>query len=298
MNLSTESAIVIDRRVDSNLLLSDLPWSPVCRMDMNGVETQTNPIDRSIAHLLFHKMQPQPNPVQVANCIDSSRVGPPHSSLAGQANGHTAWNQGGLPQGNWTSETDMVEEIQPGVDRGSTPSVSPPKGLMVPIPVSRLQEGSGLRTIDITEQQSGISSEAVRESPLGAHLQGNTTGAGSMSGDPPSSIGPQLRNGVDGEQRVKPAQNLKSLSQKEPSKMRNGIQRKRLEHAVGLKELSQVLAEGLGVGSALSCKEGSGLAQSGPPVSTSSHSSGCQAGGISKLANGLGEEKVPMDESS
>ena len=271
---------------------------------MNGVETQTNPIDRSIAHLLFHKMQPQPNPVQVAPNVDGSRVVPPHSSLAEQANGHTAWNQRGVPQCNWAaqpSQLNMVEEMQPGTvpggDIGSAPSLPPPKGL-VPNPVPRLQDGSCLRTIEKTEQRSAISLEAARESPLGGHLQGSVTGAGGMSGELPSSIGPQLRNGADGEQRVRPAQNLTSSSQKEPSKMRNGIQRKRLQHAIGLKELSQVLAEDLDARSALSCKEESGLAQSGPPLSTSGGSNECQTGGFSKLTTSIGDEETPMDDSS
>ncbi|KAG0628348.1 hypothetical protein M758_1G020000 [Ceratodon purpureus] len=278
--------------------------SRVSRMDMNGVETQTNPIDRSIAHLLFHKMQPQPNPGQVAPSIDGSRVDPPNASLAGQANGHTVWNQGGVPQGNWAAQIpqlNLVEEMQPGnvpsADMSSAPSLPAPKVSIVPVPVSRLQDGSGLRVINPTEQQSGISSEAVRESPLGGHLQGNVAGAGSMNGELPSSIGSHLRNGTDGEKQVRPAQNSISASHKESGKMRNGLQRKRLQHAIGLKELSQVLAEDLDARSALSCNKESGLVQSGPPVSTSSGSNECQAGGFSKLTNGLEDEKTPMDES-
>lgn len=278
--------------------------SRVSRMDMSVVETHTNPIDRTIAHLLFHKMHPQPNPTQVAPSGGSNRVGSQQTKLAGQVNGHITWNQGSALQGNRAAQQAPMnpaggirQSTVPSVDVVSVPSLPPSKVLMVSTPVSRPQDGSVLRTIGSTEQQNGMALAGGKESALSGHLQGNVAGASGMSGDLTAPIGSQLRNGTDGELRAGSAQNAAGSSQTELCKMKNGIQRERLQHAACLKELTEVLAEDLDVGSAPLLGEESELAQSGPPVSTSSGTDECQAGGFSNLAKSLENEEMPMDET-
>ncbi|XP_024371113.1 uncharacterized protein [Physcomitrium patens] len=278
--------------------------SRVSRMDMTMVETQTNPIDRSIAHLLFHKMQPQPNSAQVSPSDDGNRAGFQQTNTAGQVNGHAAWNQGTVAQGNWAgqkSQLNQTGDICPGiassVDMVSAPSLPPPKVLMIPKSISRSQDDSVLRTVGSSEHQSGISSAVMKKSTSSGHLQGNVTGVVGMSVELPSSMGSQLQSRSDGEQLVRPTQNLTSSLRKESSKLKNGFQWKRLQHAVALKELSQVLAEDPDVASGPLCKEESGLAQSAPPVSPSSGSDECQAGGLSNLSKNLGDKDTSMDET-
>lgn len=209
--------------------------SRVSRMNMNMVETQTNPIDRSIAHLLFYKTQQlQAAPTAPPNgCIVSPQLGMPDS----QTNPST-WHQGDLSQNSW--RPGAPRPLPATMDIGATP-VRPPLALAIPAtPMTRFQAPPGMLPSLIAEGgqqlQSPMIGHSEMSSPMGSQCQ-------------PSPMGSQCqpRANVE-EQRAVQAQAPAPSAQKVSLECRNGVRSsKRLEHAVGLKELSQVLTEGLEV---------------------------------------------------
>ncbi len=85
----------------------------ICRLvKMNRVETQTNPIDRSIAHLLFHQRMPQqakPGPhfsPAATNTLSSHRT----------SNGPQIWPSEALPPGKLTLDVDKGVAAFPGMN--------------------------------------------------------------------------------------------------------------------------------------------------------------------------------------
>jgi hypothetical protein len=204
-------------------------------MNMNMVETQTNPIDRSIAHLLFYKTQQlQAAPTAPPNgCIVSPQLGMPDS----QTNPST-WHQGDLSQNSW--RPGAPRPLPATMDIGATP-VRPPLALAIPAtPMTRFQAPPGMLPSLIAEGgqqlQSPMIGHSEMSSPMGSQCQ-------------PSPMGSQCqpRANVE-EQRAVQAQAPAPSAQKVSLECRNGVRSsKRLEHAVGLKELSQVLTEGLEV---------------------------------------------------
>lgn len=233
---------------------------------MNMVETQTNPIDRSIAHLLFYKTQQlQAAPTNSApnGCIVSPQLGIPDS----QTNPST-WHQGDLPHNSWQPGaplalpvTGAMQGVVAGVDIGSAvPQIRPPLALVIPAtPMTRFQAPSGMVSPLMTKG--------------GQQLQNNTMiGTDMANGELPSPMGSQCQPRANVEEQ-RPA--APSSTHKVSLECRNGIRNSKwLERAVGLKELSQVLIEGLDVESgSLQC----GDETSGPPVSNSVREEG-QAG--------------------
>lgn len=243
----------------------------MCRMNMNMVETQTNPIDRSIAHLLFYKTQQlQAAPAAPAapnGCIVSPQLGIPDS----QTNPST-WHQGDLPQNSWRPGaplalpvTGAMQGVVAGVDIGAAPQIRPPVALVLPAtPMTRFQAPPAMVSSLITDG--------------GQQLQSNTIiGTGMQNGELSSPMGSQCqpRANVEEQRPLQAKAVAPSSAHKVSLECRNGIRKsKRLEHAVGLKELSQVLIEGLDVESGSLC----GDETSGPPVSNSGVREEGQAG--------------------
>lgn len=240
--------------------------SRVSRMNMNMVETQTNPIDRSIAHLLFYKTQQlQAAPTAPNGCVVRPQLGIPDS----QTNPST-WHQGDLPQNSWRPSaplalpvTGAVQGVVAGVEIGAAPLLRPPVALVIPSPsVTRFQTSPGMVAPLIAEG--------------GQQLQSTMIGTGVANGELSSPMGSQCqpRPNVE-EQRPSQTQVAPLSAHKVSLECRNGVRSsKRLEHAVGLKELSQVLIEGLDVESGSLC----GDETSGPPVSNSGACEEGQAG--------------------
>jgi len=232
-------------------------------MNMNMVETQTNPIDRSIAHLLFYKTQQlQTAPTAPNGCVVRPQLGIPDS----QTNPST-WHQGDLPQNSWRPGaplaipvTGAMQGVVAGVEIGATPLLRSPVALVIPSPsMTRFQASPGIVAPLITEG--------------GQQLQSTIIGTGMANGELSSPMGSQRPN-VE-EQRPLQTQVAPSSAHKVSLECRNGIRNsKRLEHAVGLKELSQVLIEGLDVESGSLC----GDETSEPPVSNSGVREESQAG--------------------
>ncbi len=85
----------------------------MCRLvKMNRVETQTNPIDRSIAHLLFHQRMPQ-----------QAKLGPHFSPAATNtlsshrtSNGPQIWPSEALPPSKSTLDVDKGVAAFPGMN--------------------------------------------------------------------------------------------------------------------------------------------------------------------------------------
>lgn len=243
--------------------------SRVSRMNMNMVETQTNPIDRSIAHLLFYKtqeLQAAPTaPTAPNGCIVSPQLGIPDS----QTNPLT-WQQGELPQNSWRPGapialpvTGAMQGVVAGVDIGAASQLRPPAALVIPAtPMTRFQAPPGMVAPLITEGEQ--------------QLQNTMIGTGLANGELSSPMGSQCQPRANVEdQRPLQTQAAASSALKVSLECRNGLRNsKRLEHAVGLKELSQVLIEGLNVESGSLC----GDETSGPPVPSSGVREEGQAG--------------------
>lgn len=233
---------------------------------MNMVETQTNPIDRSIAHLLFYKTQQlQAAPTAPNGCVVRPQLVIPDS----QTNPST-WHQGDLPQSSWRPGaplalpgTGAMQGVVAGGEIGAAPLLRPPVALVIPSPLMTRFQAS-----------PGIAAPLTNEG--GQQLQSTMIGTGMANGELSSPMGSQCqpRPNVE-EQRPLQTQVAPSSAHKVSLECRNGIRKnKRLEHAVGLKELSQVLREGLDVESGSLC----GDETSGPPVSNSGVREEGQAG--------------------
>lgn len=218
-------------------------------MKMNIMETQTNPIDRSIAHLLFYKTQQMPAvPTPPNGCIVTPQLGIPDS----QSNPST-WHQGDISQNSWRPgapiflpATGAMQGVVAGVDMGAAPQIRPPVALVLPAsPMTRFQA------------PPGMVSPLIAEGRL--QLQNPIMGTGMQNGELSSPMGSQCPPQANAEEQ-RPLQQQQahnapaSSAHKVSLECRNGIKNsKRLEHAVGLKELSQVLIEGLDVESGSLC---------------------------------------------
>lgn len=228
--------------------------SRVSRMNMNMVETQTNPIDRSIAHLLFYKTQQLQAPPTAPN----GNIVRPRLSIPDSQTNPSTWHQGDLPQSSWRPSapialpvTGAMHGVVSGVEISASPALGPPVALVIPSPA-------------LTRFQTPLIAPLNTEG--GQQLQNTMIGTGMGNGELSSPIGSQSqpRANVE-EQRPVQAQIAPPSAHQVSLECRNGIRSKRLEHAVGLKELSQVLREGLDVESSALC----GDETSGPPASIS-----------------------------
>ncbi|KAG0562144.1 hypothetical protein KC19_9G121100 [Ceratodon purpureus] len=240
--------------------------SRVSRMNMN-LETQTNPIDRSIAHLLFHKTEQQQAPAQSApsNFVAAQVLGIPD----GQTNPST-WHKGDMPQNSWQPASHALPVTGPvqGVEIGAAAgSIRPPMALVIPSTLMgpRFQGPQGMAS-------PLIISDGGQQMQNGMNLGTGNIQNGDSLLSPMGSSQCQPRSTVE-EQRPLQAQAAAVAAvpvapQKVSLDCRNGIRNtKRLEHALGLKELSQLLSEGLDADSASLCKEET---VSGSPMSNNS----------------------------
>ena len=211
---------------------------------MNLVETQTNPIDRSIAHLLFYKTQ-QPQPTPVLGIPDAQ----PNPSTWHQASDlqQNSWRPGASLQA--LPVTGAVQGVEIGAAAGS---IHPPTALVIPatLMAPRFQGPPGIVSPLIV-------ADGGQQMQNGINLGNGNMQNGELS-SPMGSTQCQPRPIVE-EQRPLQAQAAAAAPAAPPKvslDCRNGIRNtKRLEHALGLKELSQLLTEGLDVDSGSFCKE-------------------------------------------
>ena len=282
-------------------------------MNVSMEETQTNPIDRSIAHLLFHKRPRQPGPAPAPGPgpvqgpytpVNDGQIAATQTCLAGPSNSPPVWQQGNLARGNWAgAQMNPIGGVIPkmAVGVGPVPLLCAPMSYdprLASTSVLRLQAGPNLGVChQALEQQSGCMSSTplVTDSSLtGGHLQGNNVGSAMLVGDLPSPGGSQLCGGTAKELRYTHAQVLPPSGQREAYEGRSNLRSKRLQHAGGLGELSQLLTEGLDVGSESSpMGRGESGVASGPPGSQSSGSGECQAGSFLKKLDILAEREIP-----
>lgn len=292
-------------------------------MNVNMVETQTNPIDRSIAHLLFYKSPRQPGPAPAPapapgsgpgpvqgpyTPVNDARLAATQTCVAGPSNSPPLWQQGNLAQGNWAGAQmnpigGAIPKMAVGVEIGPVPLLCAPMSYdprLASTSVSRLQAGTNPDVgCQALEQQTATLSPLVPDSSLtGGHLQGNNVGNAMLVGDLPSPGGSQLCGGTVKEMRYTHAQVLPSTGHREAYEGRSNLRNKRLQHAGGLGELSQLLTEGLAVGSEASPmgKGESGVA-SGPPGSQSSGSVEIRAGSLLKKSNVVAEREIQGERS-
>lgn len=255
---------------------------------MGMEENQTNPIDRSIAHLLFNKTQLPPASVQYVPSSDGTpHLGPPQNN-----------NVVGLSSiSNWASMPhqmmqvgDRNQDMMTGIEMVSAPHLRPP---ISATPISGLLERVGPDTTEPLEHRTGMLSQLVTDRPQTGHLQGNHVVGNIMStGELPS----QPCEGIESKQGILRTKGVTNLKQKDPSETRNRLQQgKRLQHATGLKELSQLLNGGLDMDSAPLCKEENGLTQCGTPLLTSSGAAGKPLPSSlgKELMNNIGELNSP-----
>lgn len=105
---------------------------------MNMAETQTNSIDRSIAHLLFYKTQPQQSPL--AQLAPSNIVVQPTQVLGNPDSkpNPSTWHQAGdLQQNGWRPGVPLQALPVAGVVQGAeigaaSGSIRPPIALVIP----------------------------------------------------------------------------------------------------------------------------------------------------------------------
>ena len=220
---------------------------------MNMMETQTNPIDRSIAHLLFYKAQQQQAPAQPApsNNAPAQVLGIPDA----QPNPST-WQQGDLPQNSWRPAASLALPVT-GAVQGveAAGSIRPPMALVIPATLMgpRFQGPPGMVS-------PLIIADGGQQMQNGMNLgTGNMSNGNSLS-SPMGSSQCQPRPTVEEQRPLQAQVATASAAPAAPQKVsldcRNGIRHtKRLEHALGLKELSQLLTEGLDVDSGSLCKD-------------------------------------------
>ncbi|CAK9867278.1 unnamed protein product [Sphagnum jensenii] len=202
---------------------------------MNRVETQTNPIDRSIAHLLFHQRMPQ-----------QAKLGPHFSPAATNtlsshrtSNGPQIWPSEALPPGKSTLDVDKGVAAFPGMNvlQHSTmsnegldstfggrllDSVSTPEQ---PDTVALNKHASSLPFLS-TEN---LSPERLQNFEAGGMVvAGEGPSATSSQGADTSSLGPEA---------MVPRSNLRTGQEDIES------QPKRLQRAAGLSELSMYIEE-------------------------------------------------------
>lgn len=235
---------------------------------MNMVETQTNPTDRSIAHLLFYKTQQQPALAQPAPSIVPTQVlGIPDA----QPNPST-WHQGDLPQNSWLPGASLALPVTgavQGVEISAASSIRPPMALVIPATLmGRFQAAPGM--------VSSLMADG------GQQLQNTILETGMQNGELSSPMGSQCQPRPNFEEQGPLQAQAAAAAAAAPVAphqvsldCRNGIRNmKRLEHALGLKELSQLLTERLDVDSGSLCKDET----SGSPMSNSGVREEGQAG--------------------
>lgn len=254
---------------------------------MSMEENQTNPIDRSIAHLLFHKTQLPPASVHYVPSSDgTTHLGPPQNNNVVGLSSISNWAT--VPQ-QMMQVGEGNQEMMTGIEMVSASHLQSPISAN---PMSGLPDGAAP-----DEHRTGMLSQLVTDQPQTGHLQGNNVVGNAIStGELPS----QPCEGIESKQGILRTKGVTNLKQKDPSETRNRLQQvKRLEHATGLKELSQLLTGGLDMDSTPLCKEENGLAQCGTPLSTSGGAAGKPLSSSlgKEMTNNIGELNSPRNHA-
>jgi hypothetical protein len=264
----------------------------MCRVvNLSMVETQTNSIDRSIAHLLFHErllQQPTLTPccrTETDSSFISRPVQPGSDSL-------WMWHSTGLPT-DWSdaAAADLLEGMAPvmvkGVDNGfatfaeTSMHLSPVDTQLAASSPTGIQSSSD----DLTppfDQQKNLSSYIPNESnvPSQPLQQSNiprcSMAATEMSSGSANKQGEKLSDCP----QASSSQGASNSEQQECYGMKKGVQPSRLQRATGIDELTKYVEEMASLGSPRVKDES--LTISNPPLVISSASDKWQPANLFK----------------
>lgn len=194
--------------------------SRVSRMSMNTDETETNPMDRTVAHLLFHEGAQEEQ-------AGGMGFGGAECSMADAQNSGAPLQGGSAGAGRWgTDAADghgaMSAGAMQGVEMGGAASICVPMGMVTGgSPMARLEGESGMRGSAMVSGGGGGASIGVE-------------GTGMSNSEVSYPMGTHCGNGGGaGEERT----------QKTIGGCGNGLCKKRLEHALGFREFGQFFSE-------------------------------------------------------